>query len=379
MSGRVSERMAPKRPLPVRAVPAAVYRAAGSVPQQARIRPRVKRLTLAAPMATRGPVLSSIEMNQPGSGSADDDRAARKSRRKHARKRMRARIRHAAFTRAPVWLSRGKLAEVDPRQCPARTCRNLVLPELPDALDGLKIAHISDLHIGHLITPAHLPRIVEMTAAIQGDIVAITGDFVDFTHDVLDDVIAALQKLSAPLGVWMVPGNHDYLEDGPALVKRFRQAGLNLLLNETRMLDHEGNRIALGGIDWCQGVAEMESAVRTTATAMNGHGNTDLRILLAHHPHAFDEAVRCGVHVTLSGHTHGGQVMLSNRRGRKGSIGLGSLAFRYPQGLYQRGHHYLYVTSGVGSWFPLRVRCPAEVACLTLRSGPIAAEQASHP
>ena len=84
-----------------------------------------------------------------------------------------------------------------------------------------------------------------------------------------------------------------------------------------------------------------------------------------------DAACRHGLDLTLSGHTHGGQLLLSNHRGRKGSIGLGSLAFQYPRGLYRRGDHHLYVTSGVGSWFPWRVRCPAEIACLVMRRQPV--------
>jgi len=74
------------------------------------------------------------------------------------------------------------------------------------------------------------------------------------------------------------------------------------------------------------------------------------------------------VHVTLSGHTHGGQFLLSSKRGRKGSIGLANLGFRYTRGLYSRGNSRLYVSSGVGSWFPFRFRCPAEITALELQS-----------
>ena len=80
----------------------------------------------------------------------------------------------------------------------------------------------------------------------------------------------------------------------------------------------------------------------------------------------------------LSGHTHGGQVVFK-RPGRRGPIGLGSLAFQYPQGIYQRGHSFLHVTTGIGSWFPLRVQCPAEVAALTLRCDTNGVGEASHP
>jgi predicted MPP superfamily phosphohydrolase len=84
-------------------------------------------------------------------------------------------------------------------------------------------------------------------------------------------------------------------------------------------------------------------------------------ILLAHHPHAFDLAAEAGVPLTLSGHTHGGQLMLSRK------LGFGPLMYRYWSGLYARGNSQLLVSNGVGNWFPLRVHAPAEIVHVTLR------------
>ena len=94
----------------------------------------------------------------------------------------------------------------------------------------------------------------------------------------------------------------------------------------------------------------------------------DLKILLAHHPHAFDEAHRHAIDLTLSGHTHGGQILFSTKRGKKGSIGLGNVGFRYTRGLYEHGACRLHVSSGVGAWFPIRFRCPAEITRLVLEN-----------
>lgn len=292
---------------------------------------------------------------------------------------MRARLRHAAFTQAPVWLSRGRLSRVRPDRCLAMTQRSLVLPDLPDALDGLKITHLSDLHIGQLTTPAHLPHIIEAAKQCEGDLIAVTGDFIDLSLGVLDDVIDALSKLEAPLGVYMVPGNHDYLTDGPELVRRFRGARLKLMLNESIKLERNGETIAVAGIDYADKPHRLARMVHRTVRAARADKKHGLSLLLAHHPDAFDQAAKQGVDLTLSGHTHGGQFVLSNKRGKKGSIGLGSLTFQYPRGLYQRGNSFLYVNSGVGSWFPLRVKCPAEVACLTLHSQARDTNEASHP
>jgi hypothetical protein len=83
-------------------------------------------------------------------------------------------------------------------------------------------------------------------------------------------------------------------------------------------------------------------------------------ILLAHHPHAFDPAIDAGIPLTLSGHTHGGQLMLNER------LGAGPIMFRYWSGLYQHGDSSLVVSNGAGNWFPLRINAPAEITHLTL-------------
>jgi uncharacterized protein len=244
--------------------------------------------------------------------------------------------------------------------------RTIELDELPDELCGLKITHLSDPHIGELITPDHLPGIVDAANGLGGDLIAVTGDFIDYSNKVLPDVIAAMKKLQAPLGAYFVLGNHDYLDNASEVKRSFRQADLSLLLNTAIALERHGRRIVIGGIDWADNAALLTRYVRAACRHMNGR--SDLSILLAHHPHAFDIAHRYGVNVTLSGHTHGGQVLLSARRGKKGSIGLANLGFRYTRGLYSRGPSRLYVSSGVGSWFPFRFRCPAEITSLELQS-----------
>ena len=230
---------------------------------------------------------------------------------------------------------------------------------------------MSDLHIGELIQPHRLPGIVDAANALRPDLVAVTGDFVDLKLNVLGEVARELRRLAAPLGVFLVTGNHDHLVDGGEVVDVLRAAGLDVLMNEHRLTQFCGRAVTIGGIDFAHQDGRLG---RYVARSFRGAGarcrqgeREDLRLLLAHHPHAFEAACLHDVDVTLSGHTHGGQVVLWRRRSKKGSIGLGSIGFRYPKGLYRRGHQYLHVSSGIGSWFPLRVKCPAEVACLTLR------------
>jgi len=293
-----------------------------------------------------------------------------KAKAKQSLRRVKAKLRHAALTTVPIWLSRGGLSRTKSVLDVHLLERTVALDNLPDALDGLRIAHLTDLHIGSLVKPDRLPGIVASTNALKGDLIAVTGDFVDLSLSVIDEVIRAMSQLTAPLGVYFVPGNHDYLDNGPKLIQHFRDAGLRILMNESLTVSHRDHRIVISGVDFPHKPKDMRGFVRTALHGAPRHRKDDLRILLSHHPNAFDAAIDHHVDLTLAGHTHGGQVVFTNDRGKKGSIGLGSFAHRYPRGLYQRGQSYLYVNSGVGSWFPLRVKCPAEIACLTLRCSP---------
>lgn len=283
----------------------------------------------------------------------------------HRRHRRRAAIRRSLFTRGPVRLSRGRLARPKPGRDFKLTGASVKLPALPDALAGFSIAHLSDPHVGDLLTADHLPAIVDATNAIGADLIAVTGDFIDFSNDVLPDVIDAMQQLRAPHGAWFVLGNHDYLDNADEVKAAFAEADLNLLLNEAAHVDYAGHRIAIGGIDWAHTAAHLRRDVEAAASAMETN-TADLSLLLAHHPHAFDTARTLGVDLTLSGHTHGGQFLISKKRGKKGSIGLANLAFRYTKGLYEHAGSHLHVTTGVGSWFPWRFRCPAEITRIEL-------------
>ena len=326
--------------------------------------------TLALPYVKSGDFAKIAKLRVAQTNAPTTETTDVPSRFKQSLRRMKAKLRNAAFTRMPIWLSRGRLRKSKSVSRIQIVERTIGLSDLPDALDGLRIAHLTDLHIGALVEPSRLQAIVDQTNAIAGDMIAVTGDFVDLSLNVLDEVIDAMKSLTAPLGVYFVPGNHDYLDNGPRLIKAFQDAGLRMLMNESVLLDYEGHRVVICGIDWAHKAGDMRQYVRQALHGAGRHKQDDLRILLSHHPDAFDTAVNHHVDLTLAGHTHGGQVVLSNNHGKKGSIGLGSLAHRYPRGLYRRGNSYLYVNSGVGTWFPLRVNCPAEIACLTLRCEP---------
>lgn len=244
---------------------------------------------------------------------------------------------------------------------------DLHLPGLPADLEGLRIAHLSDLHVGQLLRPDHLPAIMDAVNATGADLIANTGDMLDYSNRYLGEVVEALAKLRAPLGVYSVLGNHDHRDHSGEVVHAFEHAGLNLLVNGYAYAKVHEHTIAIAGIDWAESDENLRLLVNRTCGGLHGD---DLRLLLAHHPHALDAAVRHDVDLVLSGHTHGGQfVFRPSRTHERESFGLGNLNFRYPQGHYQRGPTHLFVTNGIGSSFPLRFRCPPEISLLTLHPG----------
>lgn len=274
---------------------------------------------------------------------------------------------HEATSRALGWLVRRRLL----KQCPGEVFQvrihALKLPTLPANFPPLRIVHVSDWHVGHLFTPDHLPAVVEAINSLDADLIALTGDFLDYTNRHLTRVIEAVRELRAPLGVYSVLGNHDYMDNGPEVIHAFRMADLNLLLNEHVIIDHGKHQVAVAGIDWANDDANLARLIDHTCDPIHGD---EIRILLAHHPHALDAAAQHGVHLVLSGHTHGGQVLFrpGKTNGRK-SLGLGNVTFRYPQGHYARGNTHLFVTTGLGSAVPVRIRCPAEISVLEVGHG----------
>jgi predicted MPP superfamily phosphohydrolase len=275
------------------------------------------------------------------------------------------RLRHALSTRAFRWLSRN--AEVS--GCPTKGFQiryeTIRLQRLPTNLAGLRIAHLSDLHVGTILTPDHLPAIVEAVNQLQADLIVNTGDLMDYSNRYLTAVVEATRRMAAPLGVYTILGNHDYRDNAFEIVHAFRMADLSLLVNQHVSVKCNGHDIAIAGIDFSEDDHELHRLVNLTC---RGIARDELRILLAHHPHAFEAAQRFGVDLVLAGHTHGGQfVFRDSRPHQQTSFGLGNIKWRYAQGHYHQGQTHLHVTNGLGGSFPLRFRCPAEIALLELQ------------
>jgi uncharacterized protein len=268
----------------------------------------------------------------------------------------RAKVRHFLLTVTADRITRGGLSRRHRAQRVETRDIELRLPRWPSQFDGLRIAHISDFHVGHLMTPERALEVLETVRSLKPDLVACTGDVVDLNIDCgIEPVLESLGAIDAPLGSLLVLGNHDHLDSGRRLTRLARAAGVTALVDQNVRL-RCGLRV--GGVDWGRSIRECSSRVGRVWRAAGG-----VDLLLSHNPKAFVAAARLGVPLTLAGHTHGGQVSLKRRTDDV------SFRRRLRAGVYRRDDSILFVTVGLGAWFPLRVNCPPEVVMITARSG----------
>lgn len=240
------------------------------------------------------------------------------------------------------------------------------VPGLPPALDGTVIAHLSDFHCGRFTNEKVLRRIVDETLDLRADMIVMTGDLIDYALADLPNALSAIRRLDAPNGVYLCEGNHDLFESRTEFEKQVRAAGLNILINETADVKIAGYPVQLHGLRWGTGGDahghRRDGAAAANLPALEPNRNPEaFPILLAHHPHAFDPAAEANYPLVLSGHTHGGQLMVTP------GVGAGPLMFKYWSGLYRKPASRLVVNNGAGNWLPLRINSPAEIGLLTLR------------
>ena len=243
--------------------------------------------------------------------------------------------------------------------------RRFVLPvaDLPSALDGMTIAQVSDMHVGRFTNGEVLEKTVRTVNELNADLVLLTGDLINDALADLDTGLQLARRMEARFGIAIIEGNHDLIENPREFETRVRASGIPFLLNEARIVDVRGFPVQLFGTRWPRAYGEgRDAAIAADVRSVIEHRDSAaFPILLAHHPHAFDAAAEAQLPVTLSGHTHGGQLMLNE------ALGFGPAMFRYWSGLYERGASKLVVSNGVGNWFPLRLNAPAEIVHVTLR------------
>jgi predicted MPP superfamily phosphohydrolase len=237
--------------------------------------------------------------------------------------------------------------------------REVRVPSLDARLDGLRIAHLSDLHLGTLTPRSWVLAWVRAANRTAPDLAVVTGDMVTSGTDFHEDVADALGELRAKGGTFASMGNHDYFGDDEPLVSHLRGRGVRVLRNEGVALDCNGATLWLAAID------DTWTRRDDLAAAMRDRPEGATTVLLAHDPNRFDAAADAGADVVLSGHTHGGQIAMPFL---SRALNLANLTHRYTVGLYRRGRSVLYVHPGLGTTGPpMRLGVAPEVTVLVLR------------
>lgn len=236
----------------------------------------------------------------------------------------------------------------------------LELPSALKSLNGFKIAQISDLHIGPLIRRKYVAQVVRKFKSIQANLIVLTGDIGDSDPAIFGTDATPLQELSAPEGVFYIPGNHEYYWDAEAWIQVFSGLGLKPLINQGTWIANQ--KIWLGGItdpDAGDFIPEHHpDAVKAMGTLKSAD---TFQILLAHQPKSCFDAENAGFNLMLSGHTHGGQFFPFNL--------IVALVNPYSKGLNQHGKMWVYVNRGTGFWGPaLRLGVPAEITLIELKA-----------
>ena len=235
-----------------------------------------------------------------------------------------------------------------------RVEQDIPVSGLPPSLDGFRVGLITDIHLSGTVSADDVIRAVELLRSAQVDLIVLGGDYVTYGNRAYVNPVAELLAplAGAPHGSFAVLGNHDDDRDMPAaLVAK----GFTVLKDQRTTLTIRGESVDIVGIRfWTRRIPHL-------TTVLKGTGPTT--ILLAHDPRRLTQAAQLDVPLVLSGHTHGGQVLLP---------GVGAVAAReFPvlAGFAKQDNSSLYVSRGVGTvYVPVRINCPPEVAVLTLRS-----------
>jgi uncharacterized protein len=241
-----------------------------------------------------------------------------------------------------------------------------VHPDLPPELDGLRIAQLSDLHVGPHTSRRHLARVARAVGVEQPDVVVVTGDLVDDHAPDVEHYAAALGALAAPLGVYAIPGNHDVYAGWPEVRRRLERLPLTVLVNESRILPSRGRPLAIVGTGDPAGRGSATSgAAPDLEAALRDVPDGAFVVALAHNPALWPALAQQRVPLTLSGHTHWGQFALPRL-----GWSLASPFLEHAMGVHERDGSLLYIQPGTNYWgIPFRLGTPPEVTVVTLRTG----------
>jgi len=241
------------------------------------------------------------------------------------------------------------------------------LSHLTVGSDGLRLAQISDIHLGPYMSPERLAGYVERVNALEPDLICITGDITDGLDHAAES-FPVLGRLRARHGVFAILGNHDVYTGADAVTEALGVlTPIHVLRDEVATIDIAGDPFHIiglndHGLDWARGVRHLPLLEQLVKRIPDG----EPYIVLSHRPDLFDHAARLGAGLMLSGHTHGGQLALPWLGDNKPS--LARFITRYPRGTFERGGSFLHVNLGLGvTGQPVRLATPREITMVTLR------------
>ena len=231
---------------------------------------------------------------------------------------------------------------------------------LPGALEGLRIALLTDIHFGPYLSLPELRRVVAMANEARPHLTVVTGDLITRTGDPLETCLTELAKLRAEAGVIGCLGNHEIYADCQEFAEtRGRAVGIEFLRQRCKVLDFGGALLNVAGVDY----------QRQRRPYLVGAGDWvrpgAVNVLLSHNPDVFPVAADLGYDLVVGGHTHGGQVAVEIL---EQTLNVGRFFTPFVAGLYQRGNSSLYVSRGIGTInLPIRLGARPEVTLLVLR------------
>ena len=258
-------------------------------------------------------------------------------------------------TLAGNWSKKAKLA-MDEATSLSLERVEILLKRLPPKLDGFKIIQLSDTHHSPFTDLKHIERAVKVANRLKPDMFLLTGDYVSHERQYIGPVASVLGRLKSRYGTYACLGNHDHWTDADLVTVLFRGEGINMLVNQGFRFE------ARGASFWLCGVDDHMVGKTDVPASLRGSFPDEMKLLLAHNPIIFREAARLRVDLTLSGHTHGGQIKVRDPEKRI-----------LPQrklkaGLHTRRSSQIYITRGIGTVVvPMRYQCPPEISLIELR------------
>ncbi len=238
--------------------------------------------------------------------------------------------------------------------------RAMRFARLPPDLQGLRILQLTDLHVGAFMDPAAVEALVEAARPHQPDLVVLTGDICDHLPW-LPPTLAAVATLRPRLGIFAALGNHEHYRGRAPSIRGYEQSGIDLLLDASRVVRVGAAELVIAGVDDPARARREDHYARSIAMALDATPEAAFRLGLCHRPSGFSDLARARVDLTLSGHTHAGQIGVGER-----SVFEAVAPEAHLWGSYRKGDAQLYTSSGGGHWFAFRLNCTSEAALITL-------------